>query len=160
MASKGHLVIPPTQSQLQQIAQRSFQMFFSNSSTSLGNLFQQQIALTVKKALCNFYFDLCLLLFILSLHTTKTTLLLSFTPSNPAFIHTHEVHPEHVFSRLNGSISLSFSLHVRCSSPLIIPVGSLLYSLHYIPAPIGLGSPELNTALQVWSHQCSTENPS
>jgi len=97
-----------------------------DSITSLGNLCQRLLTLTVKKCFLTFRgnlpcFGLCPLPLVLSLGTTKKSRAPS--PSHRPFGYSHQFrrsHPSFLISRLNSPSSLSLSPSVRCSSPFII----------------------------------------
>jgi len=70
------------------------------------------------------------------------------TPSHWVFMHITQICLALSFSRLNSSSSLSFSAYDRCLKPSV-PCGPSLDPLQYARVSLELGSPALDTALQM-----------
>ena len=76
-----------------------------------------------------------------------------FAPSLQEFMYTNKVPLNLLFSRLNSRSSLSLSSPKMLQS-LHHLGGPLLDSLQYVHVSLVLGSPALDTVLQMWPHQC------
>lgn len=145
----------------EQAAQAHLQVAFKylqggDSTTSLGILCQHSVSHTAWKCclvltgrpLCSSF---CPLPFVLALGTTQKSLVPSslYLPFRWVCIHC-QVPPHLLFSRLNSPSFLSLSSQERCSSPLFIFVVFHWTLSSMLMFPLVLGSPVLDTLLQVW----------
>ena len=133
-----------------------------DSMISLGSLCHCSVTLTVKKLCLMFrqslpYCSLCPLPLVLSLGTTGKSLAPSSLHPPFSYLWTFVRSPwSFLFSRPRSPSSLSLfsqgevfqSLHHVCD---------LCWSVQYLHVSLVLGSPELDTALQVKPHQCWVE---